>query len=580
MEIPMNRSIANLQKDVQHIGDILGETVLFPLAGDTRQALITQADKVLEQLSAIEESFLTLGLLGGTGVGKSTLMNALAGRQIAKASHRRPHTDHILVYHYDDMTPSLGLEAVGAPWKTIVHEAEDIRHIVLCDLPDFDSIVGEHRRHVLSFLDRIDLVVWVTSPEKYADARFYDLLADVPKANENFCFVVNKIDLLFRDQASNGYQRLSRITGGFRQHLIAKGVSQPLLYPLSAQEVLDSPTLAPWNQFPAFKQFVFQQRSSKQMVAIKSANVDVQVRQLAASLRKEGRSLEDFRRVVEDAVSWLADETPHWLAAGRDALESWLASDVKSYLLSLHRDPSVLVGPGYAMAELVQAFREQLGKKTNLSRAGSSIQTADPILPFFEQRLEFTQDRLIRDILRHHLSSPYADCVRGVIDVPHLLDRLREDFATHVALHATNGRRPKRWGFKTLQWFTYILLFLSLVVTMVGEPALRELLSSPGLGTAFQLPLSMIHNLFSIKGLAALGSYLLVNLLVGYCFYRRYKQNVRRWAHRKLASLSRSLEKAWGKILGDVVDRLNHLKEEVDEVHASIVRLSSDSDST
>ena len=62
------------------------------------------------------------------------------------------------------------------------NEAEAVRHLLLCDLPDFDSLLTGHREQVVQFLEHLDILVWTTTPEKYADERFYAFLREVPKA--------------------------------------------------------------------------------------------------------------------------------------------------------------------------------------------------------------------------------------------------------------------------------------------------------------------------------------------------------------------------------------------------------------
>jgi len=108
----------------------------------------------------MKESYLTIGLLGGTGVGKSTVMNALAGSEIASASHRRPHTDRVLITARRGRPTIPQLPGEEIPWTLIVHRSDAIRQVLLCDLPDFDSLLGQHRERVIQFLEHLDLLVW------------------------------------------------------------------------------------------------------------------------------------------------------------------------------------------------------------------------------------------------------------------------------------------------------------------------------------------------------------------------------------------------------------------------------------
>ena len=54
------------------------------------------------RIDELEQKRLTVGLLGGTGVGKSTLLNAIAGRTISRSGDRRPTTDRIVCYRHRD----------------------------------------------------------------------------------------------------------------------------------------------------------------------------------------------------------------------------------------------------------------------------------------------------------------------------------------------------------------------------------------------------------------------------------------------------------------------------------------------
>ena len=46
--------------------------------------------------------------------------------------------------------------------------------LVLLDLPDFDSREMSHRSEAERVLELVDVFVWVTDPQKYADALLHD----------------------------------------------------------------------------------------------------------------------------------------------------------------------------------------------------------------------------------------------------------------------------------------------------------------------------------------------------------------------------------------------------------------------
>lgn len=122
---------------------------------------------------------LVVALFGGTGVGKSTLLNRLARQAVARTGAVRPTSREISVYVHEavrlrplpDMLP---MDKV----RVAYHANEDYRRVFWVDMPDFDSTDRSNHELALQWLPHIDVVIYVVSPERYRDDRGWRLLLD------------------------------------------------------------------------------------------------------------------------------------------------------------------------------------------------------------------------------------------------------------------------------------------------------------------------------------------------------------------------------------------------------------------
>lgn len=142
-----------------------------------------------------------VALVGGTGVGKSTLLNALAGTEVSAASVRRPTTGRPVAW-----VPEASRDEFGEvlAWLEVdevrLHREDRLRSVGILDLPDLDSVARAHRERVEALLPKVDAVIWVTDPEKYRDAVLHDdfLRAWLPRLDRQLV-VLNKSDRLGGD---------------------------------------------------------------------------------------------------------------------------------------------------------------------------------------------------------------------------------------------------------------------------------------------------------------------------------------------------------------------------------------------
>lgn len=553
--------LRTLQSELVRITRLLDKGRFFSLSPEEEQKVHGEVDRLSRKLAIVEDRHLTIGLLGGTGVGKSTLMNALAGEEIASTSHRRPHTDQVLIYRHAEAEP-LSAEPLGsAPWREITHHGPAVRHIILCDLPDFDSLMGEHREEVIQFLDHLDLLVWVTSPEKYGDGRFYEFLKAVPKARQNFTFVLNKVDLLFDGKhPDKGYEEMDLLFRRFRELIRENGVGDPLLYLISAREALGSEEGAPWNQFSALRQHIFQQRDIKQIAAAKAANLDIEIGMLLRTFDGEVSDLEKFDRLLDDAVKELQGRRSDWKQVGRDAVGIWMGDSVRRGFLSGRGDPVQLMGPGYGFAVLFQAFQNRFSPEADEGTDLSFLRPPEEIQGAFRRHLEGVGDRISHQVLRENLPALFRERLSEGLAIDKRFEDLGERFQQTLVFHAADPPLPALWGFKALQGLVYFLLLALFLFAVGSQNAWEAVLTDSGLGSLLKLALSMIHTLFSAKGLAALCTYGLINLFVGFVFYRRYRRRLLRLADKRIRALKEALLGLWEESLEDILSDLEGLR--------------------
>jgi hypothetical protein len=197
----------------------------------TLEGFANDLHRQAEALEA-EQPLLVVMLMGGTGVGKSTLLNALAGGAVAMASFARPTTRDPVVYYHE----SLKTDKLDPLLRTIhlaSHDRPALQHKVLVDLPDLDSNVLEHREIARKLLKVADVVLYVGSQEKYHDKIGWDEFLQQRKRRA-VAFVMNKWDRCLHAGAAG-----LRPDEDLERDLKSLGFEKPLIFRTNAQYWVD-----------------------------------------------------------------------------------------------------------------------------------------------------------------------------------------------------------------------------------------------------------------------------------------------------------------------------------------------------
>ncbi len=162
---------------------------------------------------------LIVAFMGGTGVGKSTLLNRLAGKPIAKAGVVRPTSREVTLFHHECIAMQYLPEQQLAKINVSQHDNVDNQQVVWIDMPDFDSTEQRNKQLVFQWLPYIDVLIYVVSPERYKDEKAWRLLL-AEGAKHAWLFVFNQWDRGESGQFEDFNQQLQKV--GFKEPVIFK----------------------------------------------------------------------------------------------------------------------------------------------------------------------------------------------------------------------------------------------------------------------------------------------------------------------------------------------------------------------
>ncbi|MDH3396829.1 MAG: 50S ribosome-binding GTPase [Acidimicrobiia bacterium] len=301
MVADLTEALEALDLAVARAAGVVGDQAVLPFAAVSLNA---------RRRTGFLGATVVIALGGGTGVGKSSLLNALAGSSVAPTGALRPTTDKPLAWIPEHPEPGLVrlLDDLGIVDRV---GQSSHPHLAVLDLPDFDSVVGEHRATVERLLPRVDAVLWVVDPEKYNDRTIHaDYLRPLAGYQGQFVFALNQIDRLAGGE-------LDQLLADLEQTLWHDGISQPVIFPLSA-----APPGSPPSGLDPLLNFLDQKLDAKRVATAKL--------------------LEDLRR----AGTGLVEVTGLTPGIGLEFDRSWSeASDLTTGVLS-----GMLAGPQVAAA--------------------------------------------------------------------------------------------------------------------------------------------------------------------------------------------------------------------------------------
>ncbi|MER6410810.1 GTPase [Streptomyces humidus] len=284
---------------------------------------LARAGRVLDEAAArgrLSGQHTVVALAGATGSGKSQLFNALAGVAISETGVRRPTTSAPIACSWSDGTATL-VDRLGIPGRLRRRPVqspdaeEQLRGLILIDLPDHDSAAVQHREQVDRVLALVDAVIWVVDPEKYADAVLHERYLRPMAGHAEVMFIVlNQVDRLPGEAAELVLDDLRRLLDEDGVALGEYGEPGATVLALSALTGEGLPELR-----ELLGQFVAERGAAARRI---SADLDTAawgLRPVYATGRRTGLSEEardEFADRLADAVGAIA--------AGEAAERAWL----------------------------------------------------------------------------------------------------------------------------------------------------------------------------------------------------------------------------------------------------------------
>jgi hypothetical protein len=145
------------------------------------QALVKRLLSRVDTLRIRLEAPLIVATFGGTGTGKSTLVNGLVGQNCTTTGKERPTTRRpVLLVHPQTPVEQLGLTLED--FVVVSVESPILRDIILIDCPDTDTTeeetLGSNLDRLHRLLPHCDVLIYASTQQKYRSARVTEELAD------------------------------------------------------------------------------------------------------------------------------------------------------------------------------------------------------------------------------------------------------------------------------------------------------------------------------------------------------------------------------------------------------------------
>ncbi|MEU5797601.1 YfjP family GTPase [Streptomyces sp. NPDC047813] len=372
---------------------------------------LAEAGRVLDEAAdrrKLSGRHTVVAIAGATGSGKSQLFNSLAGVAISETGVRRPTTSSPIACSWSDGAAGL-IDRLGIPGRlrrrplNNPESEEQLRGLVLVDLPDHDSAAVQHREQVDRILKLVDAVIWVVDPEKYADAVLHERYLRPMAGHAEVMFVVlNQVDRLPGEAADQVLDDLRRLLDEDGVALGEHGEPGATVLALSA---LTGEGVGDLRE--SLGEFVAERGAAARRVAADVDAAAAELRPVYAAGRRVGLSeeaREDFAARLADAVGATA--------AGEAAERAWLRNANRAC--------------GTPWLRLWRWYQKRGTAATGRHQVGAQADEEATARQRVEQAVRTVADRASAGLPVPWAQAVREAAVRGAQGLPEALDELAE----------------------------------------------------------------------------------------------------------------------------------------------------------